>query len=841
MRSVPCRGRAVSIPLSFQLPVDSASPGSLLIVVVFGRTCSRICLSNFPTDKISESRLIVWLALGNGGIMSTYMALTSSVNDSFCLAQARHTIISPALHPQDNFVSRTAWRFPPDFCPLATTRPCLSSRESHSSPRKSEPQRRQTPQDSLYIDSDRVYPSPPLTGSSLGTTVPLPLIRGQASMYRPLRTDCGDFTPSDMSHEATSTREPLSPPPTYLLSTLDLPHTDPPSSPARTDNLPDRQSCMHGEDEEARDITDVWRPHSIDATDETNDSLRCVGEPSLPTPVSPTSSWSFDGTLSDLDTVEEPSTVAPQCLPSRIDSGFVEYLPHEKYSGEKLPNLPEDSVPLYAKIEPSSFWAPQSPVSIDGPLLLDHRSPLDSGYSNADFRQSSLFAASPATSSHADTTPSDWSSMDWSSSEEQDCDSPPVSPRPRSLSLDLPDLDLFASSNHLGPDPSLDSQTGLPTLFGRQIPEVQRDAPCHDQHEQYHEHLHYRDGNFDHSDMMNIDEPPSPRSVGIHLPPSAPGSDDSFADTAIPPDEDSWPPSPAPLSPSRHLAILPDLGNHLHNDFCLTPVPRSPHSPLTSLPELDPEDSLDVPPSPTSPHLTLPSSPGEFNSPTADVYTSSGTISPSLLSTSNDSEGLGLFLQPISVDPPLARSPSPDDDDLQFLDVQLDPASSNLEVDEFLKLRAMRRQALATERDARSSEAELAERVSEAANALLPPQQQIHSAHSEVDADERRTRKRELHTAMDMRAEVRRMRKREKQRSKEIGALLDLKMGRGVAPGKGSMRSIAHLVANMLLRRRDTFRPLANRKASGQSKPYIKSHLFHAISLDEDMLGVGDE
>ncbi|EPS93109.1 hypothetical protein FOMPIDRAFT_1056277 [Fomitopsis schrenkii] len=52
-----------------------------------------------------------------------------------------------------------------------------------------------------------------------------------------------------------------------------------------------------------------------------------------------------------------------------------------------------------------------------------------------------------------------------------------------------------------------------------------------------------------------------------------------------------------------------------------------------------------------------------------------------------------LSLQPISVDRPIARSSSPDDDDLQFLDIQPDPTSTNLEVNEFLQLCAVRRRA----------------------------------------------------------------------------------------------------------------------------------------------------
>ncbi|KAH9907645.1 uncharacterized protein B0H18DRAFT_1220352 [Fomitopsis serialis] len=70
-------------------------------------------------------------------------------------------------------------------------------------------------------------------------------------------------------------------------------------------------------------------------------------------------------------------------------------------------------------------------------------------------------------------------------------------------------------------------------------------------------------------------------------------------------------------------------------------------------------------------------------------------------------------------------SPPPDGDDLQFLDLQLGPASTNLEVDEFLQLRAVRRRPLPAERAARSAEAKLAELVRAAAKALLPPRAAI--------------------------------------------------------------------------------------------------------------------
>ncbi|KAI0328011.1 hypothetical protein GY45DRAFT_1255806, partial [Cubamyces sp. BRFM 1775] len=198
--------------------------------------------------------------------------------------------------------------------------------------------------------------------------------------------------------------------------------------------------------------------------------------------------------------------------------------------------------------------------------------------------------------------------------------------------------------------------------------------------------------------------------------------------------------------------------------------------------------------------------------------------------------------------PPLARSPSPDEDDLQFLDVQLDPASTNLEVDEFLQLRALRKSALQQERAARLAEAELNERVTAAASALLPPAHESTSGmavDADVDGAEKRARKRELHAAMEMRAEARRIRKLQKQRSKEIGALLDLKMQTPISPiegfppvmigggGKAWTRSVAHLVAHMVLRRRDRNRALESKPPPS---PMLRTRSYLRMSVSADDL-----
>ena len=57
--------------------------------------------------------------------------------------------------------------------------------------------------------------------------------------------------------------------------------------------------------------------------------------------------------------------------------------------------------------------------------------------------------------------------------------------------------------------------------------------------------------------------------------------------------------------------------------------------------------------------------------------------------------------------------------------------------------------------------------------------------HADMDVLEKPARKRDLHALMDARAEARRMRKLQKQRSKEIGALLDFKMHSPMSPMEG--------------------------------------------------------
>jgi len=107
-----------------------------------------------------------------------------------------------------------------------------------------------------------------------------------------------------------------------------------------------------------------------------------------------------------------------------------------------------------------------------------------------------------------------------------------------------------------------------------------------------------------------------------------------------------------------------------------------------------------------------------------------------------------------------------------------------------------------------------------------------------------------------MRAEARKVRKKEKERCREIGALLRLKLaeGDGVAAAaaaaikenttttttttttnsKRLISSLSQLVARMNFRRNETFRPLANRRSASAPREYLKSSLSLSIGGDDD-------
>lgn len=205
----------------------------------------------------------------------------------------------------------------------------------------------------------------------------------------------------------------------------------------------------------------------------------------------------------------------------------------------------------------------------------------------------------------------------------------------------------------------------------------------------------------------------------------------------------------------------------------LAPAPLpSPHQTLLSLPGADTDEDLLPPP---APNFKTPSPPHPS--------------SPSLLFIDDPR------------DVPLPRSPSPEDFDID-LNIVLDDESDP----ELTKLYNLHKKSLAAERAARHAEVQL------------------------IDAG-----------SISLRAEATREKKKNKQTSKEVGALLRLKLGDQIAyPSsafvdgypKRSIGSISQLVARMMFRRHETFRPLANRKSAFTSHDYSRSSLSQSSVAD---------
>ncbi|TCD60404.1 hypothetical protein EIP91_010230 [Steccherinum ochraceum] len=450
-----------------------------------------------------------------------------------------------------------------------------------------------------------------------------------------------------------------------------------------------------------------------------------------------------------------------------------------------LPSPSEDEAPL----PPSKRLRRDKQASLADSL---HEQSPTSPESTWGYRSEASGSSSSSLSSYdRDSSSSGWSSdsteMDYSPSALSFHDfRPPSSPRSKNSSLGLPPL----------PGLSTYSDTFLTDEF----------SPSNSSqlHSSSSGLLWFEPSHYD--TEMSVDPPslppPSPRTQSLHIPSLADSElDMPFMDTIMPvEDEDELAPPAAP----------PPLGQLFH-----------------SLISTWMDNTFEVPSSPHSPHSDLPGLPEDEPYP---------TISPSLLSPAPETpdEGLGLFIQ---ADPPLRRSPSPEDDALQFLDIQFDPTISHLDVNEFLALRSLRRRALDGERDAREREALLIlnDRVAAASTALLPDA--LAEAGVLDDLQEKRVRKHELHVATDLRNEARKDRKREKQKSKEIGALLDIKMNGGgysaSGMGQAAFVDVRQLVASMTMRRREAARSLANRKSAAAHRPYLPSSLSSSVSVED--------
>ncbi|KAL1947106.1 hypothetical protein VTO73DRAFT_14067 [Trametes versicolor] len=710
--------------------------------------------------------------------MNTCRTPSEFSSDRFCLPSARPDQSPP---PTTDPILRL-WRPPPHSYDLATgTGTYISSSYCQDPAFTPDARAKSTPPCDHPRPIHQVYPSPPLTDAALASTVPLPDLPVEPSEARVGRPDREEIVDENMSHDGARHIAPLSPPPTDYVGPKELP----------IDGW--NQGGGHG--------IECWR-YGVNSED--------GGAPAPPFP------------------------------PVRDDSGFEEFGIPGGCEGERQGEGSHDDQVM---IEPMPVWSPQSPISLHEDLPLAELPPFggesSSGPSGSPF--------DPVPFAVASGPPLTWvvdSEMNWTASPSSTVfDELPPSPKPGALSLDFPDFGVPLGFDH-------HSQ-----LQQQHSPISPLEIPFHHEDRHWFGGGSYGEPSGFHAMDVASDQHPSflqPfNTFPLHPPPVDVDVDleSEYSDTVMPSDDEDSATLP-PSSPRRRP--LNDLYDATppHGDLCPTPAPHSPHSALLSLDDFDMED----PGSPHSPHPALPElEDADMQPPSPESHAPLvATISPSLLGGSPppEREGLGLFLQSFSIDPPLARSPSPTEDELQFIEVQLDPASTDLPNDEFLQLRALRKNALQQEREARRAESELSERVTVAASALLPPAEgSCGVSPTDLDLAEKRARKRELHVAMDMRAEARRVRKLQKQRSKEIGALLDLKMQTPISPmegmpplvggGKAWTRSIAHLIAHMVLRRHDRARPLENRPPPDSSLRR-KSSLQFSVSAD-DLLALGTD
>lgn len=280
-----------------------------------------------------------------------------------------------------------------------------------------------------------------------------------------------------------------------------------------------------------------------------------------------------------------------------------------------------------------------------------------------------------------------------------------------------------------------------------------------------------------------------------------------------------------------HSALLDATGScHYPPSTLLSHSPRPPSLTLFAEPPFDSATGAFftdefVPSSPRSPHMQL--LPTEDDMVTDPIPTE--TISPALLGLLEPEPASGLGLD---VDPGLDRSPSPSDYELHLLDGQLEIPLRDLPEDEYHQLRAYYDTLTQSEAEAKEREAVLDRRVKDVCALLKPPK-------AVDDAAVMRARRQEYRTATDLRAEARRLRKEEKHRLRELGALLDLKLETRVFNTRTSLRSVAHLVADMVFKRRDRTRSLANRKAASvpwtlQPSPLRCSFSAEDLSSDVD-------
>src|ERR1700722_4037364 len=321
----------------------------------------------------------------------------------------------------------------------------------------------------------------------------------------------------------------------------------------------------------------------------------------------------------------------------------------------------------------------------------------------------------------------------------------------------------------------------------------------------YHNHHnHITSKHPDHpSSTIDIDIYPPLSPISPPSPPSDLPSDDHLDPLSL----ILNPPTQSPSPSRRSFASLPELDIGESDPFFSSSLT------LLTLPGADPDDDL-IPSDLSFPNYLPERLQYHEHRPSPDL--SSFTPALAIANVPSSSKGASLLLIDDPNDIPPPRSPSPEnfDIDVSSIDESTDP--------DLKKLYELRKKALAAERAARQLEAQML-----------------------------------AQGAVHMRAEARRVRKKEKERCREIGALLRLKLAEGdgaaaaaaaaaikenttktttttTTNSKRLISSLSQLVARMNFRRNETFSPLANRRSASAPREYLKSSLSLSIGGDDD-------
>ena len=730
-----------------------------------------------------------------------------------------------------------------------------------------------------------IYPSPPPTDSDPKHTVPLPALSEDSPSHAPGITTsaCSHSSPLTLDPPAPFTQDPEVPLTSHPSAVPDLPLSPPPSLPMVPHALPEPiiPCCTLPEDEDAHDDADVVTD-AADRESQSSSSSSSPDEPPPPdllTPLSPIWDLPLDdadarpsGTL-EVSMLSSRSLVSPL---SRLATSSVQAteggrmtLPCgtnpsirdldsrvESHCGQLRPLVVPSGAPASARFSMFHNFLPSS--NFDGlpssEGFLDSSRPTSGGKLFVDSSPLRLFLHDP---SNPHVLPQ-LTLLGPPLPFRRRISLPPPSPQelatdtrdtlqshshatgtslPFGATFDMSHCTHFAPVSHKGTEPSVVT----PNLFqGANVsaPDPAPPSPL-SEFSAPSNHRHCMSAgfgpgtasdpgpmdvdDFDSSDYAYLDSdnleqdvaPPSPmrRTLSdLH------DDDEDFGNDTV------------PLSPSRRsFADLPD-------DTAMNEQPTSPPQspllvgqPLLTLPGAEPDNSL----------ITA-------ESPVADW---SGASPPR-------GSGLGLFL-PIQA----ASSNQAEASEAHAIEPNLNfsqEAITRVDSREFEKLKSVRRRTWVCERKAKEDEVYHAKRAEYLAGRLsvAPPvpskladfdERGGVSAGADADetegppsepaqldeSDEKTIRTWLLYTEA-RRAEARRVRKREKERGRELQALLRLKLGEEpdamdcagggakVKPGKTAIVSMPQLVARMIMKRRDTPRPFSPRK---HDAPYIFSPL----------------